>query len=484
MSDTVRSSASLWRSARGPLAWAVRGALGLLLLALICFRPAPAAAQQEQWIERTTAYFTILYTSGHEGTAQTYADFVDSVYDEMSTLFEHRTATPLTLRLYPTFESYYAVNPLARNMQGVVAHADFRKRELAVVLPQTENQNPEQVRNNIRHELTHIIASELSDNQLNTGFQEGIAQYMELPTTETERKMQLLAHDHANNALLRWSDFEDREAIYGSPEQGYPQSLATVTFLIESYGFDQFRTFLVNSASSSGYRTALQQTYGVSSSELEDQWRAWIPTYLDGSFINNTGASFALTYPRRLMEAGNYARANEELKKAVDFLRETPQQDKLAEAEALLAASRTGQQAEQLATEAYIALQNTDYEQARSLIEQARLRYVSIGDTRQEPVLEEWAIRAERGLIAHQQLDQASADAAAFRLPDAQTRADAAVVELQRLGDEERLDEALELRESVYGIQRIVGLVLIGVGILGVIASIWWRVPTRKPEAW
>jgi hypothetical protein len=459
--------------------------LGLLLLALICFQPTPTYAQQEEWIERATAYFTILYTPGHEGTAQIYADFVDSVYEETSTLFGHRTGTPLTLRLYPTFESYYAVNPLARNMQGVVAHADFRRRELAVVLPQTESQNPDQVRNNIRHELTHIIASELSGNQLNTGFQEGIAQYIELPTADTDRKKQLLARDYANNTLMSWSNFENREAIYGSPEQGYPQSLAAVTFLIETYGFDQFRAFLVNSASSSGYRSALEQTYGASSSELEEQWRAWIPSYLDGSFVQNaTGAGLELSYSRRLLEAGNYARATEELEQAVSVLRESQQQEKLNEAKQLLETSRTGQFAEQRATEAYIALQNANYAEARNLIEQARMRYVSIGDTRQEQVLATWAERAERGLIAQQQLAQASADADSFRLPEAQASADAAAAEFQRLGDEARLNEAMTLRESVHGMQRIAGLVLVGVGMLGVIVSLWWRLPVRETEAW
>jgi hypothetical protein len=480
-----RTAAPPRRPAPGPLAWALRGLLGLLLLALVCFQPTPTYAQQEEWVERATAHFTILYTPGEEGTAQVYADFVDSVYDEMSTIFEHRTATPLTLRLYPTFESYYAVNPLARNMQGVVAHADFRKRELAVVLPQTQSQNPDQVRNNIRHELAHIIASELSDNQLNTGFQEGIAQYIELPTTDTDRKMQLLARSYANNTLMNWSDFENREMIYGTPEEGYPQSLAAVTFLIETYGFDQFRVFLVNSASSSGYRSALEQTYGASASELEDQWRSWIPTYLDGSFVQNAaGADLELNYSRRLLESGNYTRATGELEQAVATLREAQQQEKLAEAQQLLEASRTGQLAEQRATEAYIALQNADYAQARPLIEQARAGYASIGDTRQEQVLENWATHAERGLIARQQLAEANADAAAFRLPEAQAHADAAATEFQRLGDETRLNEALSLRESVHGMQRIAGLVLVGVGVLGIIASIWWRLPVRETEAW
>jgi hypothetical protein len=42
----------------------------------------------------------------------------------------------------------------------------------------------------------------------------------------------------------------------------------------------------------------------------------------------------------------------------------------------------------------------------------------------------------------------------------------------------------MTLRESVHGMQIIAGFVLIGVGVLGVIVSLWWRLPVRETEVW
>src|SRR3712207_5986108 len=123
--------------------------LAASLLALICAlaSAAPAAAQGgTDWRERATANFSILYAPGGEAEAERYAAWADEIYEEIATAFSFRTATPLTLRLYPTGEDYYQVNPAARNVPGVVAHADFRRRELVVIVERTAQQTEEEVR--------------------------------------------------------------------------------------------------------------------------------------------------------------------------------------------------------------------------------------------------------------------------------------------------------------------------------------------------
>jgi hypothetical protein len=162
--------------------------LAMMTLVLLLV-PGIAAAQESDWRERPTEHFAILYIDGDQATSERYAGFVDAIYDEVAAIFGHRTATPITLRLYPSLARYQQANPLARGLTGVVAHADFRRHELVVVLPQTESQTPEEVKNNIRHELTHLVAAELSDDRLNVGFQEGLAQYVERPAPELETRI-------------------------------------------------------------------------------------------------------------------------------------------------------------------------------------------------------------------------------------------------------------------------------------------------------
>ncbi len=476
---------------RGPnrsrACWVWQVLLLLILLGSSAVLPLrPAAAQSDEWAELSTTYFTILYPPDETGRleAEAYAGFVDQIYDEIATLFEYRAATPLILRLFPSFESYQAVNPLARDIPGIVAHADFRKRELAVVLPRTEQQSPDEIQNNIRHELTHIFAADLSNNQLNTGFQEGIAQYVEIPTGEYTRKLELIQQALASNRLIRWSDLQERERIYNEPQIGYPQSLSIVTFLIENYGFRTFRTFIEETGRSTGYRAALQSVYRTSPSELEAQWRAWLPSFVDGTYVTRPAIGFDLNYPIRLLEQGRYAEAQSELEATIEWLRTTPQQDTLQEAEALLIRSRAGQQATQIALSARTALANGEYEQALNLTQQARQAFAAIGDTRQEQVLEVYAARAIRGLRANQQLATASSQLESFRFWDARDAAERAAQEYARLGDTQRAEQALALRDSLSDWQRLAGVGLVVLGVLSLLASLWGRWLLNDQEVW
>ncbi|MDW8148451.1 MAG: hypothetical protein RMJ48_19410 [Roseiflexaceae bacterium] len=188
--------------------------------------PAPVQAQATlpQWYELRTQKFAILYADGDLAHAEKYAAFVDEVYDEITSIFGHAVPTPVTLRLYPTRHAYDAANPLAASVQGIIAHADFRRNEVVVILDQTTGQSPEEIKNNVRHELTHIVLAELSANRLNVGFHEGIAQYVERPSPELERKVAALRQALERDALLPWSALDDRDQIYGSPQVGYPQN--------------------------------------------------------------------------------------------------------------------------------------------------------------------------------------------------------------------------------------------------------------------
>jgi hypothetical protein len=132
----------------------------IVLLALVIYSlPAPVQAQTTllQWYELRTQRFAILYVDGDLTHAEEYATFVDEVYDEITSIFSHAAPTPVTLRLYPDRRAYHATNPLAAPIRGIIAHADFRRNEVVVILDQTNAQSPEEIKNNVRHELAHIV---------------------------------------------------------------------------------------------------------------------------------------------------------------------------------------------------------------------------------------------------------------------------------------------------------------------------------------
>jgi len=360
--------------------------LAILTLVLLLV-PGIASAQESDWRERPTKYFAILYIDGDQATSERYAGFVDAIYDEVAAIFGHRTEVPITLRLYPSLARYQDANPLARGLTGVVAHADFRRHELVVVLPQTEAQTPEEVKNNIRHELTHLVAAELSDDRLNVGFQEGLAQYVERPAPELETRINQLQRTFDQDLLLPWSDLDDRDSVYQQPDISYPESLSVVAFLVERYSFAKMREFLTITARSSGYRSALERAYAATPDDLERQWRARLPSYLAGGYKRNALSAYDLTGAEALLRQGRYAEAKTELETAIEWLHTTEQSDVLQQAQELLTHSEAGLRADALAGDARAALEAGDYDRAAGLVLQAQQAYVALEDTRQTAVL-------------------------------------------------------------------------------------------------
>lgn len=458
-----------------------------LLLALVIavvLLPGKALAQELDWLEQRTERFVILYTSGDHQTADEYAGFVDSIYDEVSAIFGHQTRTPVTLRLYPSLERYYELNPLARGLPGVVAHADFRRHEVVVIVPQTWSQTPDEIQNNVRHELAHIVIADLSDNRLNAAFHEGLAQYVEHPSRELEAKIRLLQLAFDENRLFTWSDLDDRDTVYSHPEISYPQSLSMVAFLVERYSFAKVREFLTVTARSSGYRSALQRAFDASPGELERQWREWLPSYLSGGYRRNALTAYDLSAVETLLEQGRYAEAERELKTALDWLRESGQSETLQEAEDLLDRSVEGQRAESLASEARAALASGDYDRAAGLVAQAQHMYAALGDTRQDAVLSAYAQRARRGMRAIELLNEARSQAGALLYPRAREAADAAAAEFLAIGDRARAEEALVLREFLDERQSLLGALLLLLGVGGIAVSVLRRLTGAETEAW
>nr|HMQ51592.1 hypothetical protein [Anaerolineae bacterium] len=165
------------------------------------------------WRELETEKFIIVYAESVEGPtgigcacgieeAQVYAGFIDEVYDDLVDIFDIELTTPINLRLFPTEESYYEVNPIAERLTGVVAHAMNSREEIAIALPRTRPLTEEDIVNNLRHELTHLFASLLSDGNLTAGFQEGIAQYVEKPNERSQTDPSLLQQAYDQGRLL------------------------------------------------------------------------------------------------------------------------------------------------------------------------------------------------------------------------------------------------------------------------------------------
>lgn len=465
--------------------------LALLILPLLFFvwLPGPASAQEPDgqaaaidWRELPTDRFLIVYAEGVQSAApgeeaveiecdcgieqaEHYAAFIDDIYADLATVFEVELQTPINLRLFPTEESYYEVNPLAEALTGVVAHALNSREEIAIALPRTRPLTEEELVNNIRHELTHLFASYLSDGKLTAGFQEGIAQYLEKPVGRSAPEPALLQQAFDQGRLLTWAELDEARQVYRDPQVAYPQTLSIVTFLVDRYGLPTFIEFLRVSAQEPGYRSALEAAYGKPADELEAEWLAYLPEYFEGRWQINAIYAYDLSRVTTLVEQGAYSSAETELTEIISLLESTDQTDTLATAEALLARARQGQAAAALADEARQALQTSDYALAVTKGNQAIAAYEALGYRDRIPEIQLYIHRAEIGREALGQLSRGEQLLDSLRFIEAEEEIYEATILLQSLNNQAASQRGQELLAESAQRQSLLAYAILGIGL-------------------
>jgi hypothetical protein len=465
--------------------------LGLFFLSLALFIWLPAVSYAQSpgdqsvtvdWRELKTDHFIIVYAESIDGIgrftcacgvdeAQFYAEFVDQIYLDLVAVFKVELETPINLRLFPTEESYFEVNPLAAQIPGVIAHALNSRSEIAIALPRTEPLADEQIVNNMRHELTHFFASLLSDGELTTGFQEGIAQYLEKPNEYASYDPAVLELAFENGRLLTWAELDSAQEVFRDPQVAYPEALSMVAFLVDRYGFNIFIKFLETNATEPGYRSALNATYGKPADELEAEWLAYLPTYFTGRWQINYIYAYDLSRVRELVDKGAFGDAEVELTEIVALLESTDQAEVLAEAEQLLARAHQGQAAGALADEARRALQLDDYPGAVSKGQAAISAFEAVGQQDRLQEIQTYIHRAELGQDAIVQLNEGEAMLESFRFFEAKQQIHDATVLLQSLDNETEAQRGVALLETSSVRQQLMSYAVLAIAALLIIIN-------------
>ncbi len=339
----------------------------ILLLLLLLLTVVPAVhADGPDWQELRTARF-VIDTMGDDGEAQRYAGFVEGVYDDMTAIYGYAVPTPVILRLYPDDASYISANPLAARLPGVVAHATSGngRHEISIDVRRTRGMTQEAVVNNVRHELTHLILSDLSGDNLPVGWHEGIAQYSEKPLPgEAEQNVRQLRRAAQVGHLMGWDELNAPGGAYSNPTIAYPESLSMAAFLVDRYGFDRLVTFVKTMAKTPDARTALEKTYNTPADKLEANWQAYLPDYIDTRYTVHALYAYDMAPMRGFLDTKNYAAAKREAEGAMPLLRVTHQTERLAEAQSILATAAQGMAAQLAAEQPRIAAPPQDFARA------------------------------------------------------------------------------------------------------------------------
>ena len=472
-------------------AWGRGGLIALLWLALLGGLASPPAASAQDvpgtspvprgagqmetaldaapvagdWQRRDTSYFAIYYTASDAGAVDRYAAVADALYEYVAAVFDHGPTAPVPVRLYPDTESYAAVNPIARYVEGVLAHADARRGEISVAVDRVDRGGADVLRDTVRHELMHLVATELSGDRLPIGFQEGLAQYAEKEGSDRRKAVQSLQTIERQGGLLSWDALNSYSRFLSRMAVAYPQSLSVVAFLMDRYGPGAFKRFLRElQPGEQSYRDALEKAYGRSAVDLETEWREYLPTYFATRWEVNLLQPLDLADAKARFAAGEYAQARPLFEEAHRLHGDLEQPTRQAEAATYLGRIGVALDAGELATRGRAQLVERDYGPAHALLEAADRRYAEAGDTHWRPALAAPLAEAARGIEAAGQLAAAQALVSGWRYADGRAQAAEAAGLFLRLGDTAGYQRAQALQTEAEDSQRRLALILIGTG--------------------
>ncbi len=434
----------------------------------------PVLAQDASWQERSVGSFVLVHPPGTEAVVGHYEARSESIYQALSTAFDGQLELPVTLRLYADDDAYLRANPLFVELGGVLAQARRGRRELAISLPRVlegaelgeaavEADTRRRLDNALRLELGQLFVARLSAERMPAGFRNGIAAYMQQPGGEMQAGVARLREARDAGLLIAWTALNAPGAEYLDPPLAQPQSLSIAHFLVELEGFAGLRELLRQSATSQGWREALERSYGRPPSAIEQAWLEWLPRYLDGGWRQHALYRSDLAPAEALMRQGRFEAAVAQLAGSISMLEGTDA-EALAPARRALARAEAGLQARQQAEQAAEALADGRYREALDLAAEARSRLAEAGDAAGRDYAAAIAERAAEGAEAEAELARAEA-LPLWRAAEARLAGYRAMQGLARVGNQAAADRARALVERLDRRQAPLGWLLLGAGL-------------------
>lgn len=184
------------------------------------------------------------------------------ITENMKTSFKSK----IDVFIYPNIKSFHSAINLPDAHDWVVGAAS--KNELKMVSPLNpgSQHSYESLMKAIVHEFTHTVVLYFRKQGLvglPNWLNEGYAYYEAKQLTESQRE--IIHSNLLNNTIPSWNELEKANTSQFGDINGYPISATIIEFLIESYGLDKLKQFIIEPES-------VKKIYKMSKEDLEILW--------------------------------------------------------------------------------------------------------------------------------------------------------------------------------------------------------------------
>ncbi len=345
--------------------------------------------------------------------------------------------------------------------------------------------SPVESNNILRNLLSRAFPQSASGGHLPPGLADGLARYVEMPVLARQARLgSLVQGAYQAGTLPSWDAL-----ITGGPSSLDAETLtasryALVAFLTERYGVRSVQEIVRGFANDPAWGVVIPTVTRQSMAAMDAAWKDFLPRWVASGWRQNAIAGFDVTRAQSLFERGAYEAAASEAGRSQRLFTDLDDQPNLRRVEGLLAQSALGLQADQLMTDAELALRAHDYARVLTLLDTVNGLYATLPEShRPAQTVDTYRSLAERGLDARRRLIDAEVSAGNWlAVKEARSEAISAGETFSFLGDAGGLEQAYQLVDDLD--QRLHRLIFtlsaLTISIGGwLIAWMWYRAPGR-----
>lgn len=412
--------------------------------------------------------FAITYSQREPVAAQvdTYKKIADDAYEMETSIFGATLPQPVPIYLFNDVGQFTTAVSAAQG--DTTLYSGIDGGGIYIGVPRMRLLKPNDLTANLRTLLTQQLVATMSGGNFPPGFQRGLALYAAAPPIELPGMVTTLGQQITANTLFDWATMAG-----GNDPAFAPQQYSVTAFLIDTYGFRSYRTFIGAMQKQKDWRAAIQTAYtNETATTLEAKWRTYLPQFIGGLWQRNQFTYYNTDEANQLYATGQYTQAVTSLTAAIPFLQQIGNPKRAAEAQQLLSKARAGSEAETRLRDAQQALEGNDYERTNALLDQALELYKAVPDAKPPLLVAQYRTRATRGLQATSDLTLAEAQVDTWNVIRARQRASSALGTFAEYGNTPLADRAQVVIQRADGRIKTAGLGIIATGGLILVGGI------------
>lgn len=416
-----------------------------LALGGLCFGQMPTAAAQSERRSAATEHLELEYPADLAPWIESNLEALDRRYRMLAGALDTEFESRPLVRIWPADAPAVGIDPASRPLEGGLLVPRLQRRQRLDLLTRpagTAIASPSAELSSLELDLILLLstqlAAEASDGLCPASLALGAARYLQ-PPDETQARM-VAEVKRGMDEPPSWAELMEPGAEYQSPERFQAWSLSLAHHLIHRKGLAAFVDLLRAFSTAAGWRDAMQLTYHTDPSQLEAEWIAALPGYVDGAWRRHLFYGTDLAEAEAYLAAGDF-RGAALLARAVAASWDPAVQAQAQEALALAGRAEAAQRARAELDLGQSLLDDGHYSAAAAAGQKAADTLAEAGDALGSAQAAELTARAERGQSAVERLRRARA-LGPWRALEAGLLARGAAADLQLLGHRLRAAEA------------------------------------------